>query len=95
MAREGLPTKLTARLSDSITDLLLNFDTMLTTSDRILRAAHTFKSLDLLATVILSKCSALLSFSVYIGNSHYCIEDNNGNDTLEGHIKEEQWRVVN
>ena len=64
-------TKLTNRLSSSITDFSLNFDMILATSDMIIRAAHTSESLDSLATAraILSECSVLLSFTVCIGTT--------------------------
>ena len=79
---ELLPTRLTARLPDTITDLTLSFNTMLAASNIIFRAVHTSESLDSLATAIRSKCSVLLTFSVYIGTFRYCTEDKIDNDAI-------------
>ena len=90
---EALGPGLTSKLTMVVTDIALDFGTMLAVSDRILQSAHTGTLLRALVEVIVLICLNLSSFSVCIDTT--CNEDwGDDQEDLEGHTTNEQWRVI-
>ena len=90
---EALGPRLTSKLTLGVTNLTLDFGTMLVVSDAILRSARTGASLSALAEVIVLTCLNILSFSVCIDTTHN--EDwGDDQDDLEGHTTDEKCRVI-